>query len=229
MPFPRGLFSWLAVLVAVIALFGTVVEASEEELIIERQNPSFITQLPTTASSPLIVTTPLPSSTIAPPPAVPTTSQASSSPLRTTTVTATTTTPAATRSSITIFSTIIESSSSPLATSSPTFAENLPQTSQDPSSTVGDAFFGRVPTAIPDAPIVGFFLVIFLLFAIAHLLYYRASITRRSKWAPRAYLSRLIALFCLARVVACVLRLVWIGVNTSAVLVFMAVVAENAG
>lgn len=218
---PCGLLSWLAVLVAAIALSGTIVEASEE-LILERQNPSFITQLPTTASSPLIFATSAPFNTIVPPLATSTLSQVAP-PLRTTV------TPAATRSPTLTMTFPGMESSSPLVRPLPTSAGNPSQTSQGRSSTVGDAFYGRIPTVTPDGPIVSVFLVVFLVLAITHCLHYRATITRRSRWAPRAYLSRLIALFCVARVAACALRLVWIGFNNSAVLTFLAVVTENAG
>lgn len=214
MPLPRGLLTWLAVLAAVIALFGSV-EASEEKFV-ERQNPSFITRLPTSASSPVVVVVTTTSvSTVVPPPQVPTTSQA---PLQTLTPTAN---PSPT--------TFLKSSSTLLTTAAPSPTVNASEAAnQDPFSTVGDTFFGRVPTVDPDAPIISIFLVIFLLFAIAHWLYYRAS-GRRSKWAPKAYLSRLVAMFCLARVATCTLRLIWIAFPRSAVVISVADITDNAG
>lgn len=212
----QGLFSWLAALAVVVALFG-IVEGREE--IIERQNPSFITVLPTSASDPLVVVTTTSVPTVAPShPEVLTTFSAVPLP---------TTTAATSRSSI--FS---SDSASPLATSTSSPAANASNATsadeEDRFINVGDAFFGMVPTPSPDAPVVSIFSIIFLSIAIAHWLYYQ-SYARKAKRAPKKTLSRLIVLFCLARVVACILRLVWITAPTSAVVIFTAVVAENAG
>lgn len=224
MPVPQGPLIRLAVL-AVAILFSGSVEANKKTLI-ERQNPLFITELPTDASSSVVVVTATPATTVEVPPSqVPITSQA---PLQAPT-------PAPTADPIpTTFLTVSSSSTiPPLATATPSIdpAANASTSTgaDDPYSVVGNTFFGRVPTALPDAPVTGAFLLIFLLLAIAHWIYYRAS-GRRSRWgANKADLSRLAALFCLARVATCILRLVWIAFPRSAVVVSVAVITDNAG
>lgn len=214
---PRGTPSWLTVLAAVISLLSTV-EGSND--LVERQNPSFITVLPTSATEPVVVVTTTSISTVDIPPVVqptpvipPTSSLQIATPI-----------PTANSSPSSSISTL----STPLATPPANSATDTPQSDQGSLSVDEDSFFGRVPTLDPDAAVLSIFLAIFVFFAVVHGFYYRWN-HGRSKRVSAAALSKLVALFCLARVAACLLRLAWIAAGTSAVVVFIAVITDNAG
>lgn len=211
---PRNVFSWLAVLEAAVVLFDT---ADGRRAIVERQNPDFITLLPTVAPDFSGTDTTASVSTVVSPTTLPTTSQLS---LQTTTPTAPKVTPNPTFP--------LTSVSSALTTPLPSSVADTSEPDAQQTKVVGDTFFGRVPTANPDAAVISMFLLVFILFGIMYWFAYWTG-TRTSKQNPQVALPKSLALFCLARVATCILRLIRISMNSSAELILVAIVTENAG
>lgn len=169
----------------------------------ERQNPSFITALPTAATDSIVVITVTPSPTI--PPARPN--------------------PPAQFTSI----------SAPPSQQTP--APGLTPAPSTPSVAAGLAtsvnavegpYYGGVPMKSPDIHVSSFFLVLFVLGATVHGVFYQRS-SKRSRQAPRNAISGLLVCFCLARVITCAFRLGWAVASTSTAVNFLALVSENAG
>lgn len=178
-----------------MAVFAAMAKAGIVE---ERQNPSFITTLPTAGQ----------------------TAPATRSTAVITTATSATTSPAllTTTSSLSI-----QTTSAPKPTISPT--SPLPAVAVD---VFQGPYFGGVPARSPDIALTSVFLVSFLLGAIINAIIYRSKfgLSRRTK---RDEISGLAGLFCLARVLSCVLRDIWAVYITSTGAIFLALVSENAG
>lgn len=186
-----------AKLALAVAAFAGIVNASIVE---ERQNPGFITTLPTVGP-----TFPLTRSPVAP---ITTTAAATNLPLPITTT-----------------------ANPPLQTT-PLPSSALPPTnSATPILTVNELqgpFFGGVPDKTVDIPLTSTFLILFLLGGIINATIYRSKLglCKRTVKDP---ISGLVGLFCLARVLSCLLRNIWAVSLTSNGAIFLALVSENAG
>jgi len=84
---------------------------------------------------------------------------------------------------------------------------------------------GGVPTAIPDAPVLAVFLVLFILGAIANMTILQLNLRRSHKFLASGALFG----FCMARTVTCVMRVVWLTRPTSVPIAIAANVFVNAG
>lgn len=196
-----------------VALLVTAVAyAAKASDLTERQNPSFVSVLPTKATeSPVVIVT---------------TTATATPVLQTTTIAAAPRPPQTTLSTNTQPPPLRPSDGVP--SSSPTAAND----NAGPSTTVDSAlvgpYFGGVPSNNPDIPIISVFLNLFLLGAIVNAVFYRLN-ARASKRSPRDMISGLMVVFCLARMIACALRLAWIAASTSPAVIFLAMVSDNAG
>lgn len=193
----------VALLVTAVAF---VVKASD---LTERQNPSFVSVLPTKATdSPIIIVTTtatatpnVRTTTIAPAPQ-PTTTIATQPPQQSS-----------------------DGNTGPLAIPSPTASSAARPTAAE--AFVGP-YFGGAPLSNPDIPIISIFLNLFLLGAIVNAVFFRLN-ARSSKRSPKDLVSGLIVFFCLVRVAACALRLVWIAASASTAIIWLATISDNAG
>lgn len=172
----------------------------------QRQNPGFITTLPTLGSGSVIVVT---------------------------------TTVSATRSATQLPPQITTTSNSPTRPSPSSTGLSLPPSPTSEASTaiatttaivnaVQGPYFGGVPGHNVDFPVTSVFLIAFLLGAIINAIFYRRNLNRLKR-APKDVVSGLIMIFCLSRVISCILRNVWSAAGTTSVAIFLALVSENIG
>lgn len=191
-------FRRMALLAAAIA---SVVRASD---LVERQNPSFITALPTEATNPIVVVT------VTPTPTIPLVQPNPPAQLTSILTPPTQQTPA-------------PGLLTPVP-STPSVAAGLATS----VNAVEGPYYGGVPVNNPDVPILGVFVTLFLLGAMVHGMFYQMS-SKRSIRASRDVTSGLLVCFCLARSIACAFRLGWATASTSTAVIFLALVSENAG
>lgn len=174
----------------------------------ERQNPGFITTLPTAATN-----------TIASITATAISTSRSSSSFTTTDIMTSRPSPFTTTSAPSLQTTL---SSAPIP---------IPLTTSTPAVTISalqGPFFGGVPEKNLDIPLTSVFLILFSLGAIGNAIFYRSKLDP-SRRTAKDTISALAGIFCFARVLSCILRNVWAVATTSNGAVFLALVSENAG
>lgn len=86
------------------------------------------------------------------------------------------------------------------------------------------AVLGGIPTLIVDVPVTAIFLILFVLGAFTHISIYRANAKRGHKFL----ISDLMFDFCMVRVVTCIFRIIWAGINPRGV-VLAASIFESGG
>lgn len=224
-----GLQQGTAFLMAFLAL-----EYAGAEQLVERQNPAFITALPTVAATTLATSSTTPSSFIPPSPSPNPPQQPAQQPA-----------PAFTPSPSTI---AVSSSSSPallppavLPSSVEISSTTPPATSFRPTTTrptqaaasavqlVEDHYFGGIPKPSPDAVVTGIFMVLFLIGALVYGWMYWKNAKRPSRGDNGDRLSALMICFCLAEALVCVFRIAWASTDMRAVVIFLALVSESIG
>lgn len=200
------------------------------EQLVERQNPAFITALPTVAATTLSTSSTTPSSILPPSPSpnapnppqqpVPvftpspsTTAVASSSALLP---------PAVLPSSIEI------SSTTPLATSFRPTTTRPTQAAASAVEIIEDHYFGGIPKPNPDAAVTGIFMVLFVLGALVYGWMYWKNAKRPARGSNGDRLSALMICFCLAEALVCVFRIAWASTDMP-VIIFLALVSESIG
>lgn len=194
----------------------------------ERQNPAFITTLPTVAATTLSTsfTTPSPFLEPSPSPAPPQQPNPAFTPSPSTIDVPSSPTlipPAVLPSSTQV------SSTTPLATS---FRPTTTRPSQAAASAVElieDHYFGGIPKPSPDAPVTGIFLVLFVLGALVYGWMYWKNAKRPTRGSNGDRLSALMICFCLAEALVCVFRLSWASTDMEPVIIFLALVSESIG
>jgi len=194
----------------------------------ERQNPAFITALPTVAATTLSTSPTTPSSFLPPSPSLdppqqpdpvftssPSTINVQSSPALIP--------PAFLPSSTQISSTIPPATSFRPTTTRPTQAA-----AASAVETIEDHYFGGIPKPSPDAPVTGTFLVLFILGALVYGWMYWRNAKRPTRGSNGDRLSALMICFCLAEAFVCIFRLSWAGTDKPAI-IFLALVSESVG
>jgi cobalamin synthase len=186
----------------------------------ERQNPAFITALPTVAATTLSTSSTTPS--LDPPQqpdpgftSSPSTINVPSSPALIP--------PAVLPSSTQISSTIPPATSFRPTTTRPTQAA-----AASAVETVEDHYFGGIPKPSPDAPVTGIFLVLFILGALVYGWMYWRNAKRPTRGSNGDRLSALMICFCLAEALVCIFRLSWASTDKPAI-IFLALVSESVG
>lgn len=194
----------------------------------ERQNPAFITALPTVAATTLSTSSASPSAILEPSPLPnppqqpgpiftpnPSTIEVSSSPALIP--------PAVLPSSTQISSTIAPTTSFRPTTTRPT------QAAAGAVEIIDDHYFGGIPDSSPDVPVTSFFLVLFILGALVYGWLYWKNAKQPIRGSNGDRLSALMICFCLAEALVCVFRLTWASTDMQPVVIFLALVSESAG
>lgn len=183
-----------------IATAVTLLSFVRADQLDRRQNPDFITVLPTESSSSIIVAaTSIPSDT---PPQEPTTPLPASDP--------------------------VETTGTPSLPPPPSGSDDSAEDLSASVGPIQGPYFGGIPVTNPDIALVCILLNVFFLGAVVHAIEYLQH-SRRSKNGSDETLSGVVAAFCLARVATCALRLAWVGSRTSAAIIFLELVTESAG
>lgn len=193
----------------------------------ERQNPAFITALPTVAATTLSTSSTTPSLFLEPSPSPgppqqpgpvftpsPSTIDVPSS-------------PALIPPAVLPSSTRISSTSPPVTSFRPT-TTRLTQAATSAVEFIEDHYFGCIPKSSPDAPVTGIFLVLFILGALNYGWMYWKNANRPARGSNGDRLSALMICFCLSEALVCVFRLAWSSTDTP-VIIFLALVSESIG
>lgn len=213
-----------------IAFFAATAYLAQASDLEERQNPGFITALPTLASATIVVVTTTASQSTA----QLTTSSPPSPPLP---PNQQTTVPSPLPLTSTPGSTIGTIASTAVSTAVSTASSTASSTTASGTAVLGLAtsvdaaqgpYFGGIPVTKPDVPIIAILLNLFLLGAVVHGVFYRLDL-KRSGRAPKGIFPGLLLCFCLMRVLACTFRLAWVASSTSAAVIFLALILDQAG
>lgn len=220
-----GLQQGAALLMAFLAF-----EYAGAEQLVERQNPAFITALPTVAATTLATssTTPLSILPPSPSPNAPNPPQQPApiftpSPSSVAISSSSLLPPAVLPSSIEI------SSTTPLATSFRPTTTRPTQAAASAVEAVEDHYFGGIPKPSPDAVVTGIFMVLFIIGALVYGWMYWKNAKRPSRGSNGDRLSALMICFCLAEALVCVFRIAWASTDMQAVVIFLALVSESIG
>lgn len=201
------------------------------EQLVERQNPAFITALPTVAATTLATssTTPL---SILPPSPSPNSPNPPQQP-------APTFTPSPSSVAISSSSSLLPpavlpssaeiSSTSPLATSFRPTTTRPTQAAASAVETIEDHYFGGIPKPSPDAVVTGIFMVLFIIGALVYGWMYWKNAKRPTRGSNGDRLSALMICFCLAEALVCVFRIAWASTDMQAAVIFLALVSESIG
>lgn len=184
---------------AVFLLAVVVAHLADASQLDKKQNPGFITVLPTSVSTSIVVIT-------TPVPAIPSVQPSLPTPVPTIPL-------------------VIPSTPSSIPSASPS---PIAEQSASVVGAVQGPYSGGIPSSSPDVALAIVFVNLFFLGTVIHAMEFRQN-CRRSKTGWRDTLSGLIACFCLARVATCVLRLVWLGLDSSVPVIFLEQVFDNAG
>lgn len=211
---------------SVMLLLASLVVAAGE--LVERQNPSFITALPTVAATTFSTSSITPSSFLPPSPSpnAPQQPDPIFTPSPSNTVVAFSSAPlppAILPSSLAI------SATTPLATS---FRPTTTRPTQAEASAVeikDDHYFGGTPGLNPDAPVTGIFLMLFIIGALVYGWIYWKNAKRPTRGGNGDMLSGLMICFCLAEALVCILRIAWASTDMRPAVVFFALVSESIG
>lgn len=201
------------------------------EQLVERQNPAFITALPTVAATTLSTSSTTPSSFLPPSPSP----DSPNSPQQPGPIfTPSPSTAAAPSSSALLPPAVLPSSVEISSTTSPAtpFRPTTTRATQAAASAVEiieDHYFGGIPKPNPDAPITGIFMVLFLVGALVYGWMYWKNAKRPTKGSNGDRLSALMICFCLAEALVCIFRIAWASTDMQAVVIFLALVSESIG
>ncbi|KAG8169370.1 hypothetical protein KVR01_000115 [Diaporthe batatas] len=192
-----------------------------------RQNPGFITALPTVAATTFSTSPASPSATLEPLPNPPQQPGPIFTPSLSTIDVASS--PALIPPAVLPSSTQI-SSTTPTPTSfRPTTTRTTQAAAASALEIIDDHYFGGIPKPSPDVPISGVFMVLFILGALIHGLMYWRNIKQPIRGGNGDRLSALMICFCLAEALVCGFRLAWASTEMQPVVVFFALVSESVG
>lgn len=212
---------------AFLTAFLAFVYVGAEQLA-ERQNPAFITALPTVAATTLATssTTPSPFPPPSPSPNPPQQPGPTFTPSPSTIAIPPSSTllpPAVLPSSIEIPSTTPPAASYRPTTTGPS------QAAESAVQLIEDHYFGGIPKPSPDAAVTAIFMVLFLIGALVYGWMYWKHAKRPTRGGNGDRLSALMICFCLAEALVCVFRLAWASTGMRAAVVFLALVSESIG
>lgn len=216
--------------IAFLMAFLTFEYAVAEQLV-ERQNPAFITALPTVAPTTLLTSSTTPSSILPPSPSpnAPNPPQQPAPAFTPSPSTIAVPSSSALLPPAVLPSSIDISSTTPPATS---FRPTTTRPTQAEASTVEiieDHYFGGIPKPSPDAPVTGIFMGLFVVGALVYGWMYWKNAKRPTRGSNGDKLSALMICFCLAEAMVCAFRLAWASTDMEAVVIFLALVSESIG
>lgn len=203
------------------------------EQLVERQNPAFITALPTVAATTLATSSTTPLSVLPPSPSP----NAPNPPQQPAPIFTPSPSNVAISSSllppaVTVLpepSSIEISLTSPLATSFRPTTTRPTQAAASAVEIIEDHYFGDIPKPSPDAVITGIFMVLFIIGALVYGWMYWKNAKRPTRGSNGDRLSALMICFCLAEALVCVFRIAWASTDMQAVVIFLALVSESIG
>lgn len=201
------------------------------EQLVERQNPAFITALPTVAATTLATSSTTPLSILPPSPSP----NAPNPPQQPAPIFTPSPSSVAISSSSSLLppavlpSSIEISSTTPLATSFRPTTTRPTQAAASAVEAVEDHYFGGIPRPSPDAVVTGIFMVLFIIGALVYGWMYWKNAKRPSRGSNGDRLSALMICFCLAEALVCVFRIAWASTDMQAVVIFLALVSESIG
>lgn len=217
---PQGAASLVIILTSVVVVLGA-------EQLAERQNPAFITALPTVAATTLST-----ASTPPPPLLTPNTSLDSQPAPIFTPSPSTTDVPF---SSAPLSPAILPTSPAILSTSPPAIISSRPTATRPTQAAASavevkeDHYFGGTPGPNPDVPVTAIFLVTFVTGALVYGWIHWKNVKRPTRGGNGDRLSALMICFCLAEALICVFRIVWASTDMRPAIVFFALVSESIG
>lgn len=200
------------------------------EQLVERQNPAFITALPTVAATTLSTSATTPSSVLAPDPSPnPPNTPQQPAPLFTPSPSTTADSSSSALLPPAVLPTSVEiSSTAPLATSFRPTTTRPTQAAASAVEIVEDHYFGGIPQPNPDAVVTGIFMVLFVVGALVYGWMYWKNAKRPTRGSNGDILSALMIGFCLAEALVCVFRIAW-ATDMRPVIIFLALVSESIG